>query len=319
MLIPRTVMSGVLAAGIVAGTSPCSFADENWARVHLHGGAMLEGAVLLNRTDRLVLDLGFTVLSVPGDAVVRLDSAMTAESVPEEHGLYRTDPRRPRLTVKENAARCGEAVLRVRTPVGLGSGFVVHPRGYVVTNHHVIDGEHEISLTLFQQSDQELRPLVFENVRIVALDPHADLALLKIEDLGERVLSTVPLGDSYSVAQGEPVFSIGSPLGFDRTVSEGIISLKNRLVDGHLFLQSTAQINPGNSGGPLFNLRGEVIGVNNMKIGAAGIEGLSFAIPSNALRSFLDHTDAFAFDTRNPNNGYRYNSPPVPKTLTSGS
>ncbi len=315
----KTVITGVLALSVVVGTCPISRAEENRARVRLHNGAMLEGAVLLKRADRLALDLGFTVLSVPGDAVLRLEPATSADSVPEEHGLYRTDPQRPRLTVKENAARCGEAVLRVRTPVGLGSGFVVHPKGYVVTNHHVIDGEHEISLTLFQQTDRELRPLVFENVRIVALDPHADLALLKIESLGERELTTVPLGDSYSVAQGEPVFSIGSPLGFDRTVSQGIISLKNRLVDGHLFLQSTAQINPGNSGGPLFNLRGEVIGVNNMKIGGAGIEGLGFAIPSNALKSFLDHADAFAFDAHNPNNGYRYNSPPVPKTLTSGS
>ncbi len=80
-------------------------------------------------------------------------------------------------------------------------------------------------------------------------------------------------------------------------------------MDGQLYLQSTVQINPGNSGGPLFNLRGEVVGVNNMKIQAVGIEGLSFAIPANRLRVFLDNIDAYAFDARNTNNGYRYNAP----------
>ncbi len=318
MLFRRGARTGVLVVTLLGGLYLSAVAEENRVRVFLHSAAVLEGDVLLKRTDRLALDLGFTVLAVPMDAVLRVEPVASAQSVLEVHGLYRTATQRSRLTVKENVARCAEAVLRVRTPVGLGSGFVIHPKGYVVTNHHVIDGEHKISLTLFQQTEQELRPLLFEKVRIVALDPHVDLALLKIEDLGDRVLPTVPLGDSYSLAQGEPVFSIGSPLGFDRTVSQGIISLKNRLIDGHLYLQSTAQINPGNSGGPLFNPRGEVIGVNNMKIGAAGIEGLSFAIPSNALKSFLDHADAFAFDVRNSNNGFRYNSPPVPRTSTSG-
>jgi len=307
-----------LAISFMAGLALGAAAEENKARVQLHNGAMLEGHVLLERPDRLVLDLGFTVLSVPKDAVLRLESMESAHSVPQSEGLYQGDTQRSRLTVRENVARCAEAVLRVRTPVGLGSGFAIHPQGYVITNHHVIDGEYDISLTLFQKAEHELRPLVFEKVRIVALDPHMDLALLKIEDLGDHVLPTVPLGDSYVIGQGQTVFSIGSPLGFDRTVSQGIVSLKNRLIDGHLFIQSTVQINPGNSGGPLFNLRGEVIGVNNMKIGAVGIEGLSFAIPSNALKAFLDNADAFAFDARNPNNGHRYNSPPATESVTPG-
>ena len=94
------------------------------------------------------------------------------------------------------------------------------------------------------------------------------------------------LGDSESLAVGERVFAIGSPLGLERTVTEGIVSTKTRQLQGELYLQTTAQINPGNSGGPLFNMRGEVVGVTNMKI-AFG-EGLGFAIPAEAVKFFLD-------------------------------
>ncbi|MCP4043080.1 MAG: trypsin-like serine protease, partial [Gammaproteobacteria bacterium] len=209
-------------------------------------------------------------------------------------------------TVEENIERCAEAVVQVNTPVGLGSGFVIHPDGFVVTNHHVIAGEQRIVVTLFRSTDREMRRISFEKIRIVAIDPHADLALLKIERPDDTPLHIVPLGNSRSLAQGEAVFSIGSPLGFDRTVSEGIVSLRNREMEGRLFIQSTVQINPGNSGGPLFNLRGEVIGVTNMKIRSVGIEGLNFAIPAEGIKYFLDNADAYTFDQRNPNAGFRY-------------
>src|SRR5207247_3952067 len=97
-----------------------------------------------------------------------------------------------------------------------------------------------------------------------------------------------------SLAVGELVFSIGSPLGLERTVTEGIVSTKTREFQGSLYLQTTAQINPGNSGGPLFNMRGEVIGVTNMKL-AFG-EGVGFAIPVDAVKYFLNHRDSFACD-----------------------
>lgn len=287
-------------------------AEYKTAQLHLTSGALIQGAILLEETDRLVVDLGFTVLSVPTEAIQKIEQADQDQQLAptQTEGLYQVGSQQPRLTVKENVDRSAEAVLRVKTPVGLGSGFAIHPSGYVITNHHVINGEHDISLTLFEQSANELRPVVFENVRIVALDDYRDLALLKIEDLDGHTLPIVPIGDAQLLRQGDTVFGIGSPLGFDRTVSQGIISLKNRLIEGQLYLQSTAQINPGNSGGPLFNLNGEVIGVNNMKIGAIGIEGLSFAIPTSTLRTFLDNVDAFAFDTSNPNHGFRYNQPP---------
>ena len=113
----------------------------------------------------------------------------------------------------------------------------------------------------------------------------------------------VALGDSEQLAVGERVFAIGSPLGLERTVTEGIISTKTRQFQGDLYLQTTAQINPGNSGGPLFNMRGEVIGVTNMKITFG--EGLGFAIPIEAVKYFLIHRDSFAYDNDNPSNAYR--------------
>ncbi len=137
-----------------------------------------------------------------------------------------------------------------------------------------------------------------------------DLALLKIEDTLKGPLPTVPLGDSDEVKQGQRVFAVGSPLGLERSVSEGIVSLRNRLIEGRLHIQTTAEISPGNSGGPLFNYRGEVVGVNNMKVVATGAEGLGFAIPVESVKTFLKNRDAFAFDPRNPNAGFLYVSPP---------
>jgi serine protease Do len=156
--------------------------------------------------------------------------------------------------------------------------------------------------------------VTYDNVRIVATSAELDLALLKIqaEDAGPFV--SVPLAAvDGGLREGQTVFAIGSPLGLDRTVSEGIISVANRVINGRLYLQTTTQINPGNSGGPLFNLKGEVVGVNNMKISAVGAEGLGFSISSNTLKSFIDNRDAYAFDPRNPNAGFRYLSPPKTK------
>ncbi|PTY05012.1 hypothetical protein DB347_19410 [Opitutaceae bacterium EW11] len=234
-------------------------------------------------------------------------------AAPDDTGdLYRVSPGQPALTVNENVGRVGEAVVQVRTPVGLGSGFVIHPAGYVLTNEHVVAGEYSISITQFRRGTAELEKVTFNKVRIVALDSKLDLALLKIEDPLSAPLATVPLGDSNTVTEGQTVFAIGSPLGLDRTVSQGIVSSRNRPMEGQLYIQTTTQINPGNSGGPLFNLRGEVVGVSNMKAMIAGVEGLNFAIPISVAKTFLRNRDAYAFDPRNPNSGYRYLEPPHP-------
>jgi len=140
------------------------------------------------------------------------------------------------------------------------------------------------------------------------MNKFSDLALLKIDDANAPQFNYAPLGEDDQLVVGERVFAIGSPLGLERTVTEGIVSTKTREFNGELYLQTTAQINPGNSGGPLFNLRGEVVGVTNMKIQSG--EGIGFAIPVDSVKYFLKHRDAFAYDKDNPTNPYRYLPPP---------
>jgi serine protease Do len=295
-------------AGLAVLTAPV-FALST---VKLKSGASLQGDILTERADRVVVDLGFTVITVPRDEIERI----TAENLPtaaaeESTDLYRTSLGRASLTVKENVDRVAESVVQVRTPVGLGSGFIIHPAGYIITNEHVVAGEYAITVTQFRRGTAELEKAIYNKVRIVALDSRLDLALLKIEDLpATTTLPFVSIGDSNGLNEGQTVFAIGSPLGLDRTVSQGIVSSRNRPMGGQLYIQTTTQINPGNSGGPLFDLRGDVIGVNNMKAMMAGIEGLNFAIPATVLKNFLRNRDAYAFDARNPNSGFRYLEPP---------
>lgn len=283
--------------------------------VELTNGSAIKGEILLERPDTYYIDLGFDVIAVPKKAVSQLNRVDTEEGTfineTSSNKLYRVSKELSDRPIREWVEQLGEAVTLIQTPVGLGSGFVIHKDGYVVTNDHVIAGEHRISVTIFKKDENELTKAIYEKVRIVATSSELDLALLKIETESEESFDTVYLASDYGeLSDGQTVFAIGSPLGLDRTVSEGIISITNRAIGGRLYLQTTTQINPGNSGGPLFNMRGEVVGVNNMKIAAIGAEGLGFSISIRVLKSFLDNLDAYAFDPRNPNTGFRYLSPP---------
>jgi len=283
--------------------------------IELKDGGALRGKIVLERPDVYYVDMGFDVVEVPKSAVVSLgETGGEGKAVrPADRGetLYQVGEERNDQPIREWVKQLGEAVALVQTPTGLGSGFVIHEDGYVVTNDHVIAGEHRISVTIFKNNEHELERVTYDNVRIVASSSELDLALLKIEAEAAGPFDIVTLSAvDESLREGQTVFAIGSPLGLDRTVSEGIISVANRVIGGRLYLQTTTQINPGNSGGPLFNLKGEVVGVNNMKIAAVGAEGLGFSISSRVLKSFLDNRDAYAFDPRNPNAGFRYLSPP---------
>ena len=281
------------------------------SKIDLGNGHSITGEVLLDRSDRLVVDLGFSVLTIPREAVVSVSDEKRVDSSLVEVDFFSESSNNQFLPVKDWVDVLGEAVVLIRTNTGLGSGFFVRSDGYIITNHHVIAGENAITVTVFQQQKNELNRKIYENVRIVATNAALDLALLKIDATDpQTAFATVPLGDSDQLKQGQDVFAIGSPLGLERSVSQGIISIRNRPVGSNIFIQTTAEINPGNSGGPLFNLKGEVVGVNNMKIVTMGAEGLGFAIPANVLKMFLKNRDAYAFDPRNPNSGFRYNRPP---------
>ena len=287
--------------------------------LELKNGATVQGELVLERSDSVYIDLGFDVLEVPKGAIAQVQvrdevTGQLPDTQRTTEKLYQVAADRGDQSIRDWVDELGEAVALVQTPTGLGSGFVIHEDGYIVTNDHVIAGEHRIAVTIFKEGSNELSKVTYDNVRIVATSSELDLALLKIETEEPAAFNTVPLAAvDEGLREGQAVFAIGSPLGLDRTVSEGIISVANRVINGRLYLQTTTQINPGNSGGPLFNLKGEVVGVNNMKIAAVGAEGLGFSISSGILKSFIDNRDAYAFDPRNPNAGFRYLSPPKVK------
>jgi serine protease Do len=154
----------------------------------------------------------------------------------------------------------------------LGSGFIIDPNGYILTNAHVIAGADEITVRLTDKREFK--------AKVIGADKRTDVALIKIHANG---LPVVKLGDPNKLKVGEWVLAIGSPFGFDNTVTAGIVSGKARsLPQENLvpFIQTDAAVNPGNSGGPLFNLRGEVVGMNSQIYSrTGGYMGLSFAIP----------------------------------------
>lgn len=288
-------------------------------RVILKNGTEMQGQLLREREDAVLLDLGFTVLNVPRVEIATLEklatkAAAAVVAAAKGEDIYYVEPGREPLTVEKNVDRVAESVVQIQTASGLGSGFIINKLGYVMTNQHVIAGERELTVVVYRKRPGGLEKQAFTKVKIIAMNGVLDLAILQIDDPAADTLPFVPIGDSDALTQGQQVFAIGSPLGLERTVSQGIVSVKARETRGTWCIQSTTQINPGNSGGPLFNARGEVVGVNNMKMAGVGVEGLGFSIPSNVFKPFLKNRDAFAFDPRNPNAGFRYLTPPAPET-----
>lgn len=279
--------------------------------VILNDGTRITAPIMKETSQALWLDLGDQVVRIDRarvDTIERADPDVAAPGQVVADSLFRTAKNLPERAPQELAKRFGEAVVLVTTPSGTGSGFIIHPDGYMITNAHVVQGERKIKVTLFGQGERDFRRELFEDVEIVAVNNHLDLALLRLKPRDGRPFPTVYLQDSEHLAAGQDVFAIGAPLGLERTLSRGVVSTTQRSFEGISYIQTDTQINPGNSGGPLFNDRGEVIGVTNMGIPLG--EGLNFAIPARYVRDFIRNRDAFAFDKENPNSGYMYNEPP---------
>src|SRR5262249_32689179 len=162
----------------------------------------------------------------------------------------------------------------------LGSGFILSPDGYVVTNNHVVSGGGDIVVSLDRGSEPP--------AQVIGPDPATDLALLKIEGSGLPVLS---LGNSDKLEVGEPVMAIGNPFGLDQTVTTGIVSAKERFIGSGPyddFIQTDAAVNPGNSGGPLIDARGALIGITTAIFSqSGGWAGIGFATPVNLAKEIL--------------------------------
>ncbi|MFC2146053.1 S1C family serine protease [Acidobacteriota bacterium] len=288
----------------------------------LKGGGQVKGTILKRDLSIVVVDLGFDVLSIPRAEIreIRKEKDITGKAptrIQESQGaLYTAKPLVEKSTV-ESVSAFAPAVVVVRSPAGLGSGFLINKLGYLVTNFHVIMGQKHISVTRFKKSGAELKRIIHKNVRIAALDPFHDLAILQVKGKLDEPFRPIVLSPEEKSRVGEKVFVIGNPLGLERSVTEGVVSHTARNFGGRLYLQVDASVNPGNSGGPLFNSSGEAIGVINM--GVPSMQGLNFAIPIRHVKYILDHIDAFAYNETNPLSGYVYSPPPTNPQKTKKS
>ncbi|HEV2884538.1 MAG TPA: trypsin-like peptidase domain-containing protein [Pyrinomonadaceae bacterium] len=202
-------------------------------------------------------------------AVVNIETMANAPEISEKDTEDKEDPlsNNPLLDMFRRQQR--------RPARGVGSGFIVDPKGYILTNEHVVEGSARIIVGL--QSGEKYRG------RVIGIDEETDVAVVKID--APHPLPTVTLGDSNAAQVGDWVLAIGSPFGLDQTVTAGIISKKERetpyFTNFQRFLQTDAAINRGNSGGPLVNMRGEVIGINSQIATSTGdYNGIGFALPA---------------------------------------
>ena len=216
-----------------------------------------------------------TVVNISSSKVVKARAESPEEMMPFFRQFFGGDG--------EGDENFGMPQSRDHREKSLGSGVVVSPEGYILTNNHVVDGATDVRVTLSDKREFQ--------ARVVGTDPKTDIAVLKIE---ANSLSPITIGDSSKAEVGDTVLAIGDPFGVGETVTKGIVSATGRgnlgIEDYEDFIQTDAPINPGNSGGALINDRGELIGINTAIIthGSGGNQGIGFAVPSNLARTVLE-------------------------------
>jgi len=282
-------------------------AKTDAVQVNLRNGTRIQAPVIKQDDKSVVLDLGYDLLRLPTGEILSVTDDSKQKPAEETTAACYSTANTGHITTSAASKKYAAAVVVVKSPHGLGSGFFVNKDGYLVTNFHVIKGARHLTVTRFKQDGATLKRIIHRDVDIVATAPFHDLSILKINDFKDD-FTTVILAPGDNVDIGETVFAIGNPLGLERSLTEGVISQSERNFGGFLYHQVDAPVNPGNSGGPLFNSRGQVIGVINM--GVPTMEGLNFAIPIQHVKYVLDHLTGFAFDQSNPESGYVYPEPP---------
>ncbi len=302
----HSLLVAVLAASFLAPTDT----------LIMKSGSRLEGTIIKRNDRKVWLDVGPDVLVFDMEDVAEVKQAEAAADMQTvEDELYSHASNPPTLSPKEHAKRIGPAVIKVSTPGGLGSGVIIDKSGYAVTNAHVVQGETNLRVTVwFPQADGTLKRTEIEDVELIAVNNHVDLALVKITRPDGKDFDFAAIVDQEKFDIGQPVFAIGNPLGLERTLTQGVISTTQRNFDGLTYIQTDTPINPGNSGGPLFNTKGEVIGITNM--GIRGGEALGFAIPARYVKDFIRNREAFGYDKNNPNSGHNYHQPPARTSFT---
>jgi serine protease Do len=275
---PRTIRAAVLAALLPAFVAGCS-ASAATPFAPAAAAPVASPARALPDFTRLAEQAGPAVVNI---TVSKPAPVAAAQSLPFD----RDDPfydffRRFQIPMPEQ----GPGPLR-----GIGSGFIVSSDGYLLTNAHVVDGAKEVSVKLTDRREFK--------AKVVGTDPKSDIALLKID---AKNLPTVRIGDSSHIKVGQWVVAMGSPFGFENSVTAGIVSAKSRsLSDSYVpFIQTDVAVNPGNSGGPLFDLDGDVIGINSQIYSqTGGYQGLSFAIPIDIAMQVKDQLQRYGKVTR---------------------
>ena len=259
--VPFLVAGFLMAAGLNWTSPSVAGEKENTARVSTPSAALMPSSFA-----ELAENLGPTVVNVK---VTKIENAtFQRPHIPEGHfgdffeRFFRDMPRR-----HENH----------RTQ-GAGSGVIISEDGYILTNNHVVEGASEVTVTLSNKKEYQ--------AQVIGLDPKTDLAVLKID--AEKPLPAASMGNSENLKVGDWVVAIGNPFGLNHTVTSGIVSAKGRVIGAGPyddFIQTDASINPGNSGGPLFNMNGEVVGINTAIIPQG--QGIGFAIPVNTAKPLI--------------------------------
>ena len=282
----RVIAASLVAAGFVAGAGTAvlrpEFIDDVFRSAH---ATPAEPSAQRSVSPTLLPDFS-SIVERNGPAVVNISVVQEMTAAAEVPQLQQGDP------FFEFFRRFGVPMPQDRTPArGMGSGFIVSPDGMVLTNAHVVASAKEVTVKLTDK--REFR------AKVLGVDQATDMALLKIN---ANNLPTVRMGSSAELKVGEWVTAIGSPYGFENTVTSGIVSAKWRsLPDGAYvpFIQTDVAVNPGNSGGPLFNMKGEVIGINSQIYSrTGGYQGLSFAIPIEIAVKVMDQLQRHGKVTR---------------------
>lgn len=279
-LAVTAVLLGISAAGCSG-----SFADGNLAEAAASGPAPAVATASPRATAAALPDFA-SLVERYGTAVVNVAVVGKAQPVADIPGMSPNDP------LNEFFRRFGQPMPRGGQPSrGEGSGFIVSSDGYILTNAHVVANADEVTVKTTDRREY--------TAKVVGSDESTDVAVLKID---AKNLPTVKLGDPDKLRPGEWVIAIGSPFGFENSVTAGIVSATSRSMPGSNyapFIQTDVAVNPGNSGGPLFNLDGEVIGINSQIYSRnGGYMGLSFAIPIDVASNVREQLVASGKVTR---------------------
>ncbi len=278
---PQALILGIALTGGVAGYAVAR-TTTNASAGHVHASLKLadpsEGPSKIGFAP-IVKEVLPSVVNISSSKVVRTPNQF-AQGLPD-------NPMFRQFFGRQFGQR-GPEIPKQRREQSLGSGVIVSPEGYILTNNHVVDGATDVKVTLSDR--RELK------AKIIGTDPKTDVAVLKLEGSN---FPAITLGDSSKVQVGDYALAIGDPFGVGQTVTMGIVSAKGRgnlgIEDYEDFIQTDAPINPGNSGGALINDRGELIGINTaiLSHGSGGNEGIGFAIPAKlaqgVMNQILDH------------------------------